>query len=98
MISKQLARRLIFGDFSLPLRKRFFLTLGSKDCHMDDRPFAHICYQDRCRTAGVRGKFRRNGCGLQRLLLSAALAIFMAEFVLAAPRPKAPDDRAVAKV
>jgi hypothetical protein len=65
---------------------------------MDDRPFAHICYQDRGRTAGVRGKFRRNGCGLQRLLLSAALAIYMAEFILAAPRPKAPDDRAVAKV
>src|SRR5258705_850007 len=98
MISKQLARRLIFGDFSLPLRKRFFLTLGSEDCHMDGRPFAHICYQDRGRTAWVRGKFRRGGCGLGRLLLSAALAIYLAEFILAAPRPKAPDDRAMPKV
>ena len=65
---------------------------------MDGRPFAHICYQDRCRTAPVRGKFRQSRRVLQRLLLSAAWAIYMAEFILAAPRPKAPDDRAVAKV
>jgi hypothetical protein len=65
---------------------------------MEGQPFAQVCYQDRCRTAWVRGKFRRGGCGLGRLFLSAALAIYLAEFILAAPRPKAPDDRAVAKV
>ncbi|HEY2411521.1 MAG TPA: hypothetical protein VGI40_04735 [Pirellulaceae bacterium] len=60
--------------------------------------FSHVCYQDRGERMLVRRKFGRGDGGLWPLLLSTALAIYMAEFVVAAPRPHAPDDRAVAKV
>jgi hypothetical protein len=65
---------------------------------MDGLSFAHVCYQDRCEHALVRGKFELRGGGLGWLLISAALAIYMADFVVAAPRPQPQDDRAVAKV
>lgn len=61
-------------------------------------PFARVCYQDRREPTPVHGKSWQIGYGLRRLILSAAWAIYMAEFVLAAPRPQAPDDRAVARV
>jgi hypothetical protein len=65
---------------------------------LDGHRFSRVCYQDCFRTALVRGMFRRGGGGFRRLMLFAALAIYMADFVHAAPRPHAPDDRAVAKV
>ena len=65
---------------------------------IDSRPFARVCYQDRCGTILVHGTSWRGGCGLPRLLASVALAIYMADFVLAAPRPETTNDRAVAKV
>jgi hypothetical protein len=65
---------------------------------LDAHHFSRVCYQDRGERMLVRGKFGRINCGLRRILLSVAVAIYMAEFVLAAPRPHALDDRAVAKV
>lgn len=65
---------------------------------MDSLSLTHNCYQDRCKHAMVRGKFRRGGCRVGRLLVSAALAIYMADFVVAAPRPQPQDDRAITKV
>jgi hypothetical protein len=65
---------------------------------LDGLRFSRVCYQDRGERTLVRGKFGRANCCLRRLLLSATFAIYMAEFVLAAPRPHAMDDRAVAKV
>ena len=64
----------------------------------DGYPLARVCYQDRCEHALVRGKFRRGGRGFGRLLITAALDIYMADLSVAAPRPHAQDDRAVAKV
>jgi hypothetical protein len=64
----------------------------------DGHRFSRVCYQDRGERTLVRGKFGRVGYVLRRLLLSVTLAIYMAEFVGAAPRPKATDDRAIAKV
>jgi len=64
----------------------------------DSHRFSRFCYQDQGERALVRSNFWPAGRALRRLLLSAAVAIYMAEFVLAAPRIHAPDDRAVAKV
>jgi hypothetical protein len=65
---------------------------------LDGRRFSRVCDQDCCGAASVRGKFQRANWGLRRLLMTAAVAICMADFLLAAPRPPAADDRAVAKV
>jgi hypothetical protein len=62
------------------------------------RSLSPICYQDRCERALVRGKFWRVGPSLRRLMASTAVAIYMADFILAAPRSQPPDDRAVIKV
>jgi hypothetical protein len=59
---------------------------------------SRVCYQDRCRSVLVRRKQRCGGRGLLRVWASAALAIYMADFLLAAPRAGEPADRAVAKV
>ena len=65
---------------------------------MEGRPIPQICYQDRGNTLLVRGKFRRSGAGRRRILMSALVAICVADSILAAPRPQAADVRAAAKV
>jgi hypothetical protein len=65
---------------------------------MDRRWLAHMCYQDRGRNALVRRKLRRSRGGFPQFFMSAAVAIYLADFVFAASRPHPPDGRAVAKV
>src|SRR4051794_30860564 len=65
---------------------------------IQSRPLPHVCYQDRAQAMQVPGKSWRYGRSLGRVLCSTALTILMAVFALAAPRPKAPDDRAVTKL
>jgi hypothetical protein len=65
---------------------------------MEGRLSSQIRYQDRRETSLVRGKLEPTRAGCRRLLMFALVAICMADSVLAAPRPQAADDRAVAKV
>src|SRR3954471_16002617 len=60
--------------------------------------FSHVCYQDGYQCPVVRTKFQSGTRSLLWLLTSATMAICMADFLLAAPRPAMPADRAVAKV
>jgi hypothetical protein len=79
-------------------RRHFFLALEARISMMDRRLFGLVCYQDHGGDALVRGKLGRSRGGFPRLLMSAAVAIYMADFVVAAPQPHAKDGRAVAKV
>jgi hypothetical protein len=98
LIVQQLARRFIFGSFVCTAGAPFFLALETRFFNMDRHPFADVCYQDRPGNALVRRKLPASRCGIRQIFISVSLAIYLADFTFAASRPKAPDDRAVAKV
>jgi hypothetical protein len=62
------------------------------------RPSARFCYQDRCESLLVRGAPGQSHDRILRILMCITVAICLADFVIAAPRPNAPDDRVVTKV